>query len=365
MSGGVDSTLSALLLKNAGYDVHAVFMRNWDPQDDASLGPDPCPASADFEDVQWVDFVKEYWNQVFERTLADYAQGITPNPDVLCNSEIKFGEFMDKVLSDEVVESIEKRGKDQRIWLATGHYARTRTLPSGETQLLRGLDRNKDQSYYLSMVSEQALRRTIFPVGHLPKPQVKAMVAKAGLERISNRPESMGICFVGKRRKFSTFLAQYIERSPGEAVDLDGRVIGQHKGLFAYTIGQAARIHHGPDKWFVLNKDMKHNRLICVNDSNHRKLFSNCVFARQFQWINGEPALVSRPDEEDQVLEGQIRYRQEAIPCTVQRHMDSYKVTFSSPIRAIAEGQNVVLWRDETCLGGGVIHSAFHEASSA
>ncbi|CAO3690479.1 unnamed protein product [Umbelopsis ramanniana] len=357
MSGGVDSSVSAVLLKEQGYKVQGVYMRNWDTSDERGV----CTSEEDYRDVQSVcdtldipcrriDFTKEYWNQVFQKTLDDYERGVTPNPDVMCNREIKFGALLDRCMSS----SSPSTAVGAETWFATGHYARI-DRSKGITRLLRGLDATKDQSYYLSAVDELAFSRVMFPLGHLPKTKVKEMALHYGLDSIVQKPESMGICFVGKRAKFADFLAQYIHAPPGPAVDLDGKTIGQHRGLFAYTIGQGAHIHYGTNRWFVAGKDVSNNKLICVPGTDHPSLFANRLTARDWIWINGEPPELSQVNG-SLVLDGQVRYRQSAIKCTITKTSENhYNVEFKSPIRGIAAGQNVVLWNGDWCLGGGII----------
>ncbi|KAI8373506.1 tRNA methyl transferase [Choanephora cucurbitarum] len=344
MSGGVDSSVSAALLKQQGFKVQGVYMRNWDTSDERGV----CTSREDWEDVQKVcrileiecehiDFVKEYWNDVFEKTLDDYAHGLTPNPDIACNSFIKFGALLDKIPKD--------------TWFATGHYCR-----SENGKLLRGLERNKDQSYYLSSVHQEALQRTIFPLGNFTsKQQVKSLATDLGLDVIARKKESMGICFVGQRKRFAEFLEQYIDQPPGPVINLEtGQVIGEHQGLYGYTIGQASRICHGSDKWFVAQKRMETNELVVVPGSNHPALFHQGCTARDWTWIHHHPPAHFRQGME---LDVQVRYRQspEKAIVSVNEQEGIYTVRFRQPIRAIASGQQVVVWDGDWCLGGGVI----------
>ncbi|CAB4409945.1 unnamed protein product [Rhizophagus irregularis] len=353
MSGGVDSSVSAYLLKRQGYIVEGVYMRNWDTTDESGV----CTSDQDWKDVQTVckqldipcrqfDFTKEYWLQVFTRMIEDYENGITPNPDVMCNREIKFGWFLDKCLG-----SI--NGKDkENTWIATGHYVQLERTDSGRVKLMRGVDVTKDQSYFLSTVAEQNLQRVIFPVGNLHKKQVKSIAHVANLET-ANKKESMGICFVGKKRKFSEFLEQYVIPKSGDIKTLDGIIIGQHRGLFSYTIGQCARIHYGPDRWFVLRKDIKNNSLIVIPGSTNPLLFSSKLVAKDWIWSWGEPP---KGIEGGINLLTQLRYQQPAELCKVTRRSDGkYIVEFSTPKRAITPGQNVVVWDGNWCLGSGII----------
>lgn len=342
MSGGVDSSVSAALLKQQGYIVEGIYMRNWDSSDENSV----CTSMQDWEDVQRVcetlsipcksiNFVKEYWNDVFQQTLDDYAAGLTPNPDVHCNRHIKFGHLLQHVPED--------------AWLATGHYCR-----NDQGRLFRGMDRNKDQSYYLSTVTEDALRRVLFPLGDFPsKKQVKAIAHQMGLH-VAKKKESMGICFVGQRRRFGDFLSEYIHQPPGPAVDWHGNVIGQHRGLYAYTIGQASGICHGQHKWFVAQKRTKENTLVCVPAWDHPALVHSTCLARDWVWIHGEPPPSSNKDT--MVVDAQIRYRMEPQKAQLTRDPDGrYRLHFFEPVRAIAPGQQAVVYLDNWCLGGGVI----------
>ncbi|KAG1459476.1 hypothetical protein G6F46_006266 [Rhizopus delemar] len=346
MSGGVDSSVSAALLKQQGYQVQGVYMRNWDTSDEKGV----CTSREDWEDVQrvcevlkiecrHVDFVKEYWNDVFEKTLEDYAHGLTPNPDIACNSYIKFGALLDQIPKDAM--------------LATGHYCRS--TPDGK--LLRGRERRKDQSYYLSTVPQEALRRTLFPLGDIEsKTDVKRMASSLGLDFIAKKKESMGICFVGQRKRFAQFLEQYIDQPPGPVVDLEDKVIGEHQGLYAYTIGQASRICHGSHKWVVAKKIMSENKLVVVPGTNHPALFHQGCSARDWVWIHHQPPAEFNGQ---MVIDAQIRYRQLPEKAVLSVKDGKYHVEFNEPIRAIAAGQQVVIWDNDWCLGGGVIDEVY------
>ncbi|KAI8991402.1 tRNA methyl transferase [Mycotypha africana] len=350
MSGGVDSSVSAALLKQQGFNVQGIYMRNWDTADERGV----CTSQQDWEDVQkvcqkldipcqHVDFVKEYWNDVFSKTLDDYAHGLTPNPDIACNSYIKFGALLNKVPKDS--------------WFATGHYCRS--TPDGK--LLRGLERNKDQSYYLSSVPEEAIARTLFPLGEFTsKALVKQMaVEQFGLEEIAKKKESVGICFVGQRKKFHEFLSDYIDLPPGPAVNGEnGHVIGEHNGLYGYTVGQASRICHGSVKWFVADKIVEENKLVCVPGSNHPALFQLGCIARDWVWIHHKPP--QQLANGNMEVHAQIRYRQAPEKAILSMAPDGqYRVKFAKPIRGIARGQQVVVWDQDWCLGGGVIDKTF------
>ena len=347
MSGGVDSSVSALLLKQAGYTVEGLFMKNWDEDD----GTEYCTAKADLADASAVckklgiplhtaNFAAEYWDGVFEYFLAEYRAGRTPNPDILCNREIKFKVFL---------EYAELLGAD---FIATGHYARTRH--NGHTSLLRGLDPNKDQSYFLYAVSTQALAKTLFPIGELNKPEVRRLAEQHGLVT-HDKKDSTGICFIGERR-FRDFLAQYIPAQPGDIVCAEGRVIGQHQGSMYYTLGQRAGLgigglaDHSEAPWYVAAKDVSRNILVAVQGNDHPLLFSQTLRADQLHWINGQP----QPNSFR--CSAKIRYRQMDQACRVELGDDnSCQVLFDAAQRSVTPGQSVVFYNDETCLGGGVI----------
>ncbi|KAL1915197.1 uncharacterized protein VTP21DRAFT_7473 [Calcarisporiella thermophila] len=351
MSGGVDSSVSAYLLQQKGYDVEGVYMRNWDSRDEDSS---PCPSLEDQQDVarvceqlgiKWrlVDFSREYWIKVFAKALEEFEAGRTPNPDVACNREIKFGVLMERILGDGA-------------WIATGHYARLDRSGQG-VRLLRGSDRNKDQTYFLSTVPAPQLSRAIFPIGEMNKADVKALARKLGLATAGKR-ESMGICFVGNKRKFGDFIAEYIPQNPGPVKTHEGLLIGEHKGLFHYTIGQASRFCHGSSKWVVWRKDMSTNTLVVVPGTNHPLLFSKALVAGDWNWIGSPPSELDR-DGDEMIVEAQVRYRQNAERARVIRRRDTsadrYEVRFEREVRGITPGQMVVVWRGEECLGAGVI----------
>lgn len=348
MSGGVDSSVSALLLKEQGYQVEGLFMKNWDEDD----GTEYCTAIADLEDAQAVcdklgiplhqaNFAAEYWDRVFEHFLVEYRAGRTPNPDILCNKEVKFKAFLDYALT---------LGAD---YIATGHYVRNRHQ-ADQTLLLKGLDNNKDQSYFLYAVNQSKLAKTLFPVGELDKPEVRRIAEQHGLIT-HNKKDSTGICFIGER-KFADFLKQYIPAQPGDIETDCGDIIGRHQGLMYHTIGQRQGLGIGGLKnydesaWYVAQKDLERNVLIVVQGKNHPLLFSQTLIARQLDWINAAPQRV--PLE----CHAKVRYRQEDQACSVSVLDDeSYLVTFAEPQRAITPGQSVVFYLGEQCLGGGII----------
>ncbi|KAI9004710.1 5-methylaminomethyl-2-thiouridylate-methyltransferase [Gaertneriomyces semiglobifer] len=349
MSGGVDSSVSALLLQRDGYHVEGVYMRNWDERDEKGI----CPSDQDFNDVQEVcrtldipcqkvDFSKEYWINVFEDFIAEVDAGRTPNPDVSCNREIKFGAFFEKYVGED--------GK-RADFIATGHYAQI--CRNGVTQLIRGVDRNKDQTYYLYNVSHRALQRTIFPIGHLLKSHVKRIAQEHGLH-VARKAESMGICFVGKR-KYGEFLGNYIEHKPGPFLTLDGAQKGIHKGIARYTLGQKARIPGESQKWYVAEKDIGRNALYIVPGINHPALYRSNVRVTKWSWIAGhEPADMLHSQMRVVV---KYRYRGELVPCWLKSEdaEGCYSLCFDEPQWGLARGQHVVAYVGDACLGGGVI----------
>lgn len=353
LSGGVDSSVSAYLLQQQGYEVEGLFMKNWDEDD----GSEYCTAIADLADAQQVadqlgiklhtaNFAAEYWDNVFEHFLAEYRAGRTPNPDILCNREIKFKVFLDYA---------ELLGAD---FIATGHYTRrgaTASDPSGAT-LLRGLDTNKDQSYFLHAITGAALAKTLFPIGELNKPAVRAIAAEQGFVT-STKKDSTGICFIGERR-FKDFLEQYLPAQPGRMVTPAGDDIGEHQGLMYYTLGQRQGLGIGGTKtgsdepWFVLDKELVSNRLIVGQGGDHPLLLSNFLTAEQPSWINQPPPPGSFRSA------AKTRYRQADQPCTVTVAADgALSVLFDQPQRAVTPGQSVVFYDGERCLGGAVIAS--------
>ncbi|MFT5781386.1 MAG: tRNA-specific 2-thiouridylase [Pseudomonas sp.] len=350
MSGGVDSSVSALLLLEQGYQVEGLFMKNWEEDD----GNEYCTAMDDLADAQAVcdrigitlhtaNFAAEYWDNVFEHFLAEYKAGRTPNPDILCNREIKFKAFLDYALM---------LGADL---IATGHYVRRRDV-EGRTELLKGLDPNKDQSYFLHAVGGEQLAKTLFPVGELEKPAVRAIAEKHQLAT-AKKKDSTGICFIGERR-FSDFLKQYLPAQPGAIETVDGEQIGQHHGLMYHTIGQRQGLGIGglkdasDEPWYVLGKDMTRNVLLVGQGNEHPMLFSYALQVSEMFWVNPLDLSSPRP------LTAKVRYRQSDQACTLKQTSEGYRVTFAQPQRAVTPGQSVVFYADDVCLGGGVIESA-------
>ncbi|MBS7326064.1 MAG: tRNA 2-thiouridine(34) synthase MnmA [Thiopseudomonas sp.] len=349
MSGGVDSSVSALLLKQQGYQVEGLFMKNWEEDD----GTEYCTAKEDLADAQTVcdtlgirlhsaNFAAEYWDNVFEHFLDEYKAGRTPNPDILCNREIKFKAFLDyaKMLGADLI--------------ATGHYVRRQDL-NGESRLLKGVDANKDQSYFLHAVGGKEIAQSLFPVGELEKPAVRQLAAQHGLITASKK-DSTGICFIGERR-FTDFLKQYLPAQPGPIETTDGQVIGEHAGLMYHTIGQRQGLGIGGMKdageapWYVLAKDLTRNVLIVGQGNEHPWLFSRSLHTRQVNWIN--PVDLSQP----RLLKAKVRYRQPDQSCRVTALNDGYRVEFDQPQRAVTLGQSIVFYEGDVCLGGGIIES--------
>ena len=358
MSGGVDSSVAALLLLQQGYQVEALFMKNWEEDDDA----DYCAAAQDLKDatdicqtlgirLHTVNFASEYWDRVFQHFLAEYRAGRTPNPDILCNTEIKFRAFLDYALS---------LGADR---IATGHYARTRLADNGRTQLLRGIDSNKDQSYFLHALNQQQVSHALFPIGEYEKPAIRELARDKGLSTF-NKKDSTGICFIGERR-FNTFLEKYLPARPGEIHTLDGERIGTHNGLMYYTLGQRKGLGIGGVKngdeepWYVVDKDLENNILLVAQGHNHPALFRPALETGAISWIEETP-----PDGHilQQELTAKIRYRQSDQACRLeQTDRNRYRVIFEQPQRAITPGQSVVFYHGEICLGGAVIETVNSE----
>lgn len=352
MSGGVDSSVAALLLLEQGYQVEGLFMKNWDEDD----GTEYCTAKADLADAQAVcarlgiklhaaNFAAEYWDNVFEHFLAEYRAGRTPNPDVLCNREIKFKAFLDYAtqLGAELI--------------ATGHYARIRRTADGQVQLLKGLDPGKDQSYFLSAVHEAQLARSLFPVGELQKSEVRALAAQHGFVT-HDKKDSTGICFIGERR-FRDFLQTYIPAQPGNIETPEGKVLGQHHGLMYHTLGQRQGLGIGGVRdgneapWYVAAKDLARNVLVVVQGNEHPLLYARSLDTAHIDWINVQhPTLPLR-------CRAKTRYRQPDQDCLVEHSPDGrIRVHFDQPQRALTPGQQLVLYSGEVCLGGAVIESS-------
>ncbi|WP_080874270.1 tRNA 2-thiouridine(34) synthase MnmA [Oceanobacillus timonensis] len=344
MSGGVDSSVAALLLKEQGYDVVGIFMKNWDDTDEFGV----CTATEDFDDVvrvcnqldipyYSVNFEKQYWDKVFTYFLDEYKAGRTPNPDVMCNKEIKFKAFLDHALS---------LGAD---YLATGHYAQVARDENGEVQMLRGVDDNKDQTYFLNQLSKDVLEKVKFPLGHLPKPEVRKIAADYGLATATKK-DSTGICFIGERN-FKSFLSEYLPAQPGKMVTMDGVEKGTHDGLMYYTLGQRQGLGIGGsgDPWFVVGKNLQANYLYVAQGYHNEYLYSDALVATDMNWI--------QPDklEETFTCTAKFRYRQKDAEVTVTVQDDKAYVLFKDSQRAVTPGQAVVFYQGDVCLGGGTI----------
>jgi tRNA-specific 2-thiouridylase len=353
MSGGVDSSVSAYLLMQQGYQVEGLFMKNWDEDD----GTEYCTAKEDLADAQQVcdtlgiplhqaNFAAEYWDNVFEHFLEEYKAGRTPNPDILCNREIKFKAFLEyaKVLGADLI--------------ATGHYVR-RQESGHQVELLKGLDNNKHQSYFLHAVGGDEIAQTLFPVGELEKPEVRRIAEENNLVT-HNKKDSTGICFIGERR-FKDFLQQYLPAQPGRIETEDGIDIGEHQGLMYHTLGQRQGLGIGgltgfsEDPWFVADKDLQRNVLIAVQGKNHPRLFKDWLTTSEIYWVNDEPELPLR-------CRAKVRYRQADQDCVLHKTENGYRVEFDQPQRAVTPGQSLVLYIDEICLGGGVIECTGNHA---
>ncbi|MBQ4074489.1 MAG: tRNA 2-thiouridine(34) synthase MnmA [Clostridia bacterium] len=345
MSGGVDSAVSALLLKRQGYDVIGVFMKNWEEQDENGV----CTSESDWRDVQdvcekidipyySVNFAKEYRERVFSLFLSEYKAGRTPNPDVLCNREIKFKAFLDFAM---------QLGAEK---MATGHFVRT----NEDGHLLRGLDPNKDQSYFLYMIHEAQLKKSIFPVGHLTKGQVREIAEKEGLP-VSAKKDSTGVCFIGER-DFKAFLQGFLPAQPGNMVTPQGEIVGRHDGLMYYTLGQRRGLGIGGRgdgrSFFVVDKDLKKNQLIVAQGEDHPLLYSKACTASQATFI-ASPLPENTPCR----VTAKFRYRQADQPVTVTRSGDQLHFVFDGPQRAVTPGQSAVIYDGEKCLGGGIIET--------
>ena len=349
MSGGVDSSVSAFILQQQGYQVEGLFMKNWEEDDDT----DYCTAAADLADAQAVcdklgiklhkiNFAAEYWDNVFEHFLSEYKAGRTPNPDILCNKEIKFKAFLEYAAEDLGAN-----------YIATGHYVRRRGADD-KAQLLRGLDANKDQSYFLYTLSSKQVGQSLFPVGDIEKPIVRAIAEDLDLIT-AKKKDSTGICFIGER-KFKDFLARYLPAQPGNIRTVEGDIIGRHDGLMYHTLGQRKGLGIGGVKgaseeaWYVVEKDLVNNELIVAQGHDHSALLSTGLIAQQLHWVDRQRI------REPLRCTVKTRYRQTDVPCTIEPIDDeSIKVIFDEPQIAVTPGQSAVFYLDEVCLGGGII----------
>jgi tRNA-specific 2-thiouridylase len=351
MSGGVDSSVSAYLLKQQGYQVEGLFMKNWEEDDNDEY----CAAAEDLKDAQAVsdklgitlhtiNFAAEYWDNVFEYFLEEYKAGRTPNPDIMCNKEIKFKAFLEFAAEELSAD-----------YIATGHYVQ-RSDKTGNWQMLRGLDDNKDQSYFLYTLGEQHIAQTLFPIGDLEKPRVREIALEQDLVT-HDKKDSTGICFIGER-KFKDFLAQYLPAQPGEIETAEGKIIGKHEGLMYHTLGQRKGLliggmkEYGEEPWYVVDKDIERNVLIVGQGANHPRLYSKGLLANQLHWVDRKgPHQAIR-------CSVKTRYRQQDIPCQITPNIDgSLLVEFDEPQKAVTPGQSAVFYQNEICLGGGIIEN--------
>ncbi|MDT8426932.1 MAG: tRNA 2-thiouridine(34) synthase MnmA [Methyloprofundus sp.] len=354
MSGGVDSSVTAALLLEQGLQVTGVFMKNWDEDD----GTEECTALEDQADAQQVcdtlgielktiNFASEYWDEVFEVFLSEFAAGRTPNPDILCNKHVKFKAFLNYATEDLGAE-----------YIATGHYARV-SEKNGQFYLLKGLDPNKEQSYFLYTLGQKSLAKTLFPIGHLHKTEIRKLAEKYGFANYLKK-DSTGICFIGER-KFKEFLQRYLPTQPGEMRTPEGQYIAQHSGLMYYTLGQRQGLGIGgvkdaPDEpWYVLDKDLENNILIVGQGHDHPLMLHNALEANQLDWCSNQPLT------EVIVCSAKTRYRQADQACKVIPLPENrVKVIFTQQQRAITPGQSVVFYDGEVCLGGGIIETKYN-----
>ncbi|MCP1065708.1 tRNA 2-thiouridine(34) synthase MnmA [Serratia symbiotica] len=349
ISGGVDSSVTAYLLQQQGYQVAGLFMKNWEEDDDEEY----CSAAADLADAQavcdklgiklhTVNFAAEYWDNVFELFLEEYQAGRTPNPDILCNKEIKFKAFLGLAAEDLDAD-----------FIATGHYVRRQDV-DGKSRLLRGIDSNKDQSYFLYTLSHEQVAQSLFPVGEMKKPQVRCIAEQLALVT-AKKEDSTGICFIGERN-FRDFLGRYLPAKPGLIVSVDGQTIGKHRGLMYHTLGQRKGLGIGGMKdrseepWYVVDKDVANNMLVVAQGHDHPRLMSAGLIAQQLHWVDRMPR--SEPFR----CTVKTRYRQQDILCHVTPLDDQrIEVRFDEPVAAVTPGQSAVFYQGEICLGGGII----------
>lgn len=353
MSGGVDSSVAAHILVQEGFHVEGLFMKNWDEDDNSEY----CTAKEDLADAQQVcdkigitlhtaNFATDYWDNVFEHFLSEYKSGRTPNPDILCNREIKFKVFL------EYAQMLDAD------YIATGHYVRRGSI-DGKPSLNKGLDSTKDQSYFLCAVNEAAFEKSLFPLGELEKTKVREIAEREGFIN-SRKKDSTGICFIGERR-FSDFLKQYLPAQPGKMMTPEGEFMGEHQGLMFYTLGQRQGLGiggvkgAGEEPWYSLEKDLDNNILIVGQGTNHPLLFTDNLSACEMHWINGLPSVGTSFD-----CHAKTRYRQPDQPCTVNvLNENECEVNFKTPQRAVTPGQSVVFYQGDRCLGGGIIRNAW------
>nr|XP_033330143.1 mitochondrial tRNA-specific 2-thiouridylase 1 isoform X1 [Megalopta genalis]XP_033330144.1 mitochondrial tRNA-specific 2-thiouridylase 1 isoform X1 [Megalopta genalis]XP_033330145.1 mitochondrial tRNA-specific 2-thiouridylase 1 isoform X1 [Megalopta genalis]XP_033330147.1 mitochondrial tRNA-specific 2-thiouridylase 1 isoform X1 [Megalopta genalis] len=358
ISGGVDSAVAAFMLKDKGFNVTGVFMKNWDVTDETGR----CTTEEDYKHAQWVcdklkipliqvNFVKEYWNNVFSYLIEQYQNGFTPNPDIMCNKYIKFDKFFHFARTELQADAI-----------ATGHYVRTsfgphleNFKPDRNVQLLKAEDERKDQTLFLSQIPQVPLRYSMFPLGNYLKSNVKQIAKEIGLELVANKKESMGICFVGKRN-FQDFISEYIPDKPGDFIDVEtGRVIGKHMGLHHWTIGQRTKIQCGSEAVFVHKKNVATNAIFVVQGTNHSALYSDLIRTEVPHWISEEPEELNG---DFNILNCDFRFQHKhpMVPCRVHKiSTNELIIKLSQPLRAITEGQFAILYNGEECLGSAPI----------
>ncbi|AAM67811.1 tRNA 2-thiouridine(34) synthase MnmA [Buchnera aphidicola] len=351
MSGGVDSSVSAWFLKNENYQVEGLFMKNWEEDDEKEY----CNAAKDLSDAEEVckklnihlhkvNFSKEYWEKVFENFLNEHKKGKTPNPDILCNKEIKF-----KIFFNYAIQEL------QSDYIATGHYAQIKKK-NGKYFLLKAVDLNKDQSYFLYTLKGIQLKNILFPIGGLKKSQVRIIAKKIGL-KVAEKKDSTGICFIGPK-KINNFLNRYIKAEKGDIITTEGTIVGKHNGLFCYTLGQRKGLGIGGIKgnynipWYVIEKNIINNTLIIAQGSCNKRLMSIGLIAEKINWINDDKIIFPFS------CQAKIRYRQIDIFCNIKYINDFLiKVLFDSPVSSVTPGQSIVFYSSKICLGGGVIQS--------
>ncbi len=362
LSGGVDSSVAAIKLLEEGYEVIGVFMRNWDSATNNDFLGNPdfnsevCPQEKDYQDalkvaeklgieLKRVDFIEEYWEYVFKYFLAEYAAGRTPNPDLMCNKEIKFKAFLDYANSLNA------------DYIAMGHYARVIHDEKRGSFLLRGLDNNKDQTYFLALLSQKQIEKALFPIGHMQKSEVRQLAIKYDLATAAKK-DSTGICFIGERR-FHQFLQNYLPAKPGKMVRLNGEIIGNHDGLMYYTIGQRKGLGIGgingysTEPWFVVGKDLEHNYLYVEQGLENEYLYSDFCIVKDLNWINEIPVVGKE-------YQAKFRYREKDNSVVITRLEDNLMhVKFNTPVRAVTPGQACVIYDSEVCMGGGIINEVF------
>lgn len=366
LSGGVDSAVAAYLLKKQGYDVTCCFMRNWDSfaNNDIAGNPtikdDTCPQEQDYLDalavanhldlpLQRVDFIEEYWDNVFKTFLSEYEKGRTPNPDILCNKYIKFDSFFEYAM---------KQGFDK---VATGHYASNKEDETGFTYLTRAKDQNKDQTYFLCQVEKSKVAKTIFPLANLEKPEIRKIASELNLESVATKKDSTGICFIGERN-FRQFLSNYLPSKDGDIVDVNtGKVIARHVGVLYYTIGQrkGLNIDHEKGPWFVVGKDVVKNILYVCRTDQRDLLYSDSCIVKGINWI------LSCLDEIPTKCTCKFRYRQKDQDIEIERLDDtSVLVKYPQTIASVTEGQEAVFYDGDKCIGGGVIEEVFKDGKN-